>query len=517
MLIAAVSRSVRDGIAATPRWSALLAIAIAARLATFGNPIVHVDEEFYYSVAHAMARGAMPYVDIWDRKPLGLFLIYLPAGYFGLPVGIWVYQALALFSVVVTALLVARFAEEAGWPRAALTAAALYILCLDLADGQGGQAAVFFNLTMTGAALITLRSGRQRAAARRRLGIGAIALVGVSLQIKYSAIFEGVAFGLYLLCDDWRECRSVRSLTGYGASLIAVAVLPTATAALAYAGAGHFSEFWYANFVSIFARRPDPAGTAQDALLTASVLLSPLLLLAVVGSGSRQSDAGHRRSTAFLRLWLAAAISGFLVFGSWFNHYTLPIMPPAASGAAAFVGGRRSGRAIAIALCAMLFVAGQEILWRERANRGTPAQFAALADSVGRGRGSLYVYQGPTLLHLATGRPSLTRYLFPTHLMFQREQGAVGIDQGREIARIFDRHPEIVVMQSAEAGEDLSKRAIAQHRLMTDGYRRYALLRLGNKRVAVFRRSQPRHQASAGTRGLLATSALSPQGTRLDP
>jgi hypothetical protein len=484
----AVIRKLRSTIKGTPRWCVLLAIAIAARLVTFGNPIVHVDEQFYYSVAHAMAHGALPYVDIWDRKPLGLFLVYLPAGFFDPPVGIWVYQALALASVLATALIILRLVEESGWPRGALAAAALYILCLDLADGQGGQAPVFFNLAMTGAALIILRSGRHGATVRRRMGVCAIALVGISLQIKYSVVFEGSAFGLYLLRDEWAQFRSTKSLAWYASLLVAIALLPTALAALSYAMLGHLGEFWYANFASILARKPDPPAVLIDNLLACGAILSPLLVLVAVGYGVRHDDGEHRRSAVFLRFWLGAAIFGFLVFGSWFNHYALPVMPPAACCAAGFIGGRRSGPAIAFGLAGTLFVAGQGILWLERDNRGRPSQFEAIVESVGRGPGSLYVYQGPTMLYEATGRPSVTRYRFPTHLMFKREHGAVGIDQGREIERIFDQRPEIVVVQSPESGEDLSKRAIARRRLMTGGYRRYALLPLGNKRIALFRK-----------------------------
>ena len=79
-----------------PRWAILLLVAIVARAATFGNPIVHVDEEYYFVTARSMLDGALPYVDIWDRKPIGLFLLYVPAAALGMPFGIWAYQAMAL-------------------------------------------------------------------------------------------------------------------------------------------------------------------------------------------------------------------------------------------------------------------------------------------------------------------------------------------------------------------------------------------------------------------------------------
>ncbi len=74
-----------------PRWTILLATALLVRALTFGNPILHVDEEFYFAAARAMVHGAVPYVDVWDRKPVGLFLFYWPAAALGVPLGIWAY------------------------------------------------------------------------------------------------------------------------------------------------------------------------------------------------------------------------------------------------------------------------------------------------------------------------------------------------------------------------------------------------------------------------------------------
>ena len=73
----------------------------------FGNPVIHVDEQYYLLVGDRMLHGALPYVDIWDRKPLGLFLIFaairLLAGD-----GIMQYQIVATLFAAATALLIAR-------------------------------------------------------------------------------------------------------------------------------------------------------------------------------------------------------------------------------------------------------------------------------------------------------------------------------------------------------------------------------------------------------------------------
>ena len=86
------------------------AVALAFRLILFGNPVVHVDEQFYLLVADRWNHGALPFVDIWDRKPIGLFLLYrmfllVP----GDPVRI--YQLFGIASTAATALVVQRLAR----------------------------------------------------------------------------------------------------------------------------------------------------------------------------------------------------------------------------------------------------------------------------------------------------------------------------------------------------------------------------------------------------------------------
>ena len=128
------------------------------------------------------------------------------------------------------------------------------------------------------------------------------------------------------------------------------------------------------------------------------------------------------------------------------------------------------------------------MLQTERVRRGTPAQFAALVDAVGHGPGGLFVYSGPVLLYPATGRPALTRYLFPSHLEFLREAGSLGVDQRAEIGRVFARHPGAVVMKSPIEQEDPAIRALVLGRLHLEDYRPAPPLPLGGDAVIVYRR-----------------------------
>lgn len=457
----------------------LLAVAILARALTFGNPVVHVDEEFYFFTGHSMWQGAWPFVDVWDRKPVGLFLLYAIPAAFGFPAGIWAYQAMALASVVATGWLIARMAERLGWGAGATAAGIAYILWLDLLGGQGGQAPVFYNLLMMAAAWAILESDRR---ASRTLGLGAMALVGIVLQIKYSAVFEGMVFGLWLLASEWRRSRSVAALIAYGAGLIVLSLAPTLLAAGVYAAIGQWDAFLYANFLSIFHRNPDPLGELAGNLGQMVLILSPIVALAVLGLKRASRD----RERTFLAVWLGASIVGVLLFRPWFDHYGLPILLPACTAAAAMLGREDWRRRQTPALLLTVALAGQIVLLSLRHERGDAAEFAALSQAVGRGPGCLYVYSGSTMLYVATERCALSRWIVPAHLSRAREAGATGVDQDAEITRVLSQHPAVVVMRPPYNGErpEAHARVIAA---MADGYRLAAKLPMGNETIRVYK------------------------------
>lgn len=460
----------------------LLCVAIAARALTFGNPIVHVDEQFYYMVARAMWSGAVPFVDLWDRKPVGLFLLYMPAAAFPGVGGIVAYQTMALVSTVATAWIVARFADAAGWRNGALLAGITYILWLNLLSGAGGQSPVFYNLPMAAAAMLV---ARQSARGRNRLrGYAAMALVGIALQIKYSVVFEGIFFGIWLLWKDRRHGHDAISTAVYGTALVMLALLPTAAAMLFYAHIDALDAFIFANFVAIFKRGANPPLEMLGNLGTLTLILSPLVCMGL--AAWRHRHDGEPPVGTFLLLWLLSSVFGVLIFGTWYDHYGLPVVTPAAASSAWFLGAAKwRGRAVPIILL-IVALAGQIKIVMDRKNRGSPAEFARLTETVGHGPGCLYLYSGNSMLYTTTGRCWVTPYTFPSFLTRPREAGAMGVDQLSEIRRILAQRPEVIVMAPRYYSETEQARALVTTAIRRD-YRPATYVHLGDQDVAVYR------------------------------
>ncbi|WP_277978944.1 hypothetical protein [Sphingomonas phyllosphaerae] len=139
----------------------ILCWAIVSRAQTFSNPVVGFDEQFYLLVGDRFLHGMLPYVDIFDRKPIGLFLIYAAARALGGD-GFLGYKLVALTFVTATGFLLHHIAKHYVGRSAALMAALFYISWLNFMEGEGGQSPVFYNLLMVGAASLVLRASRQR-------------------------------------------------------------------------------------------------------------------------------------------------------------------------------------------------------------------------------------------------------------------------------------------------------------------------------------------------------------------
>jgi hypothetical protein len=171
---------------------------------------------------------------------------------------------------------------------------------------------------------------------------------------------------------------------------------------------------------------------------------------------SRSSPTGiaaHR----FLLGWLMAALFGFAVFGTYFEHYALPLLPPLAviSAAAFSLRERHVGVSLAGFTLALLLVRMPidfHILEKKRGDAAFAQRMTQAIDTHLDG-GCLYIFFGEPIYYHLTHACMATRWAFPFHLSLAREAGALGIDPEAETRRILARRPTVIVDRITEDDE----------------------------------------------------------------
>ena len=419
-------------------WLVVALLTLALRLPDIGNPLIDLDEQFYLLVGDRLLHGALPYVDIWDRKPVGLFLLYAAARSLGGDP--WVgYQLLATAFAIATAGLIATLTRRVARGWAPVAAGAIYLVWVGFQGGRGGQSPIFYDAFIAAAALATM-AAIDRPDRSWRYGPVAMVLCGLALQIKPTVVFEGGWFGLTLLFVAWRGSFGMPRLALYAVALVGIALAPSALAYATYVTLGHGAAWWFANVESIFQR-----GFAPTEPMGGRITGIALMLLVPLGAALIGAMRSHGPARLFLLGWLVMAIVGFLAIPPYYNHYALPLLVPLAVLAGVGVGANRMLALItAGSAVLLLWLVGYPHGGERAQARATLARLATTVDRY-RAGGCLFDFASVPALYVATGACTRSRYVFAPHLMLATEAPAIGVDQLAEVRRILATRPPVIV------------------------------------------------------------------------
>lgn len=469
----------------------ILLSAFVLRAGQFGNPIAGLDEQFYLLAGDRLLAGELPYIDVWDRKPVGLFVLF--AGIRLLPGdGVLAAQVVATVFAAATGWLVALIVQaRQGWMAATL-AGIFYVAAAGELWADTTQTPIFFNAPVAAAAWLTLRAIAARRV-RAAGAIGAMALCGLAIQIKTNAIFPGLYFAGWLLWTA-RAGRSPAALTGLAGAMAVAGALPTLAAMASYAANGAFDAWWQANVVSVLAKgRPDDPAVI-DTFWETTILFAPVAALALIGVWRWSARfTVIDPMLAFMLGWVVVGIVDFVAIGGYFPHYAMPLLLAAVPLVAAAFAIPRLG-ALLFALVMAWPIAHD--LWLNPRVTAKEAAFAravtsALPDDV-RTR-CLFIYEGPVIYYHLTQACRVTRYAFTAHLSSRRESRSLGVDAAAELDATMARAPGTVLTVAGSRWRDRNpamERRLARH--LARDYRLVALLpyRLNPEdgRLAMWRR-----------------------------
>jgi 4-amino-4-deoxy-L-arabinose transferase-like glycosyltransferase len=317
-------------------WLALLLLLIVAHLPALAHPRAIDDEQIYSVVAREMLHGGRPYLDVVERKPPLLFVVYAavlgaagPRNWFALH-----FTALAWTLTTMAGLYLImrrRFDRETG-----AIAGLLYGLFAMWADFRSlalnGE--LLMNLPIVLALLVAFAPERPRWRPDLLLAGG---LIGVGALLKQPAAIAGLALGLYVLSPWYRRSRGlgVADSLWHGSALTLGFAVVLALAGVVLWRLGILREALYWSILDH--RDPIGPGTLhywkRAAENTTFFLLetAPLLLGAAASFIPRVSRTTWGRYPA--ERWgvvvlLAVSVFGVSVNGQFLYHYYLQLLPP---------------------------------------------------------------------------------------------------------------------------------------------------------------------------------------------
>lgn len=470
------------------RWLAPVALAlmvVATRALWLGDPAADYDEQLYSLIGLRWLDGALPYADLWDRKPAGLLALFAIAHAIGGPSPV-AYQIMGMGFTLAGSLLVYALARPLADRWGALLSGSAYPLMLPLYGSHAGQSEVFFLPLLLGA-LYLLTGDRRRLKSRR--AAAAMLLGGLALQIKYTALPACAALGALALYRLHLQGTKPPALVRYAALFAAIGIAPTAIAGAIFLSLGAGEAFWWANFGSFFLR--EGAGRWRGEL---PVALLPLIVPALLGLWAALRLAPPRDGALYASyaVFAAGLVGTVFLPGTVYLYYLAALVPAALLLALPlFASPRPLARAMVLLMFGFysLFYLGLDQAGKSAQRRASVAHLTqAIAPLVDRDENCLWIFDGPSVLYRSTNSCIPTRFVYPDHLNNALETEALGVDQTKEVARILAALPPVIVT----ASDPLTRQNMAARKLVANALQRdyepLANAELGKRTVRAWRR-----------------------------
>jgi hypothetical protein len=305
--LTAITRTRIEGLRGWRLGVVLFAIVFLLHLAMFTTPVWDNDEAFIATVAQVMSDGGRLYVDVFDRKPPLVFLLY--QGTFALTgtTALWGPRLLGVLALTANAGLLTVFARPRLGDRGAVIAGVLGALTtatLLPGDAQAANFEVFMLPGITAAMVLADRS---------RPGWAGIAL-GIAACAKQPALAAFLPIALLA----WRSHRARGFALAAGGTLVPLAV------AAAIFGPADF-VFWVFSGNEGYLDVGGDWNRALSRMYRMTIWIAALnaAIIALLPAAWRD-----RRRDLDVWLWLATGLVAASVGFRFWGHYYWQVLPP---------------------------------------------------------------------------------------------------------------------------------------------------------------------------------------------
>lgn len=445
-------------------------MALLLRFFSFFPSVINHDESTYIVISDTLLAGYSYQADYIDTKPIGIFLVYALLQLL-LGKSIIILRVAAATALAATAFFLYRAKLSFGSrPEAAFAAGVIYLFLNSIFTyyGVSPNTETFFNLFT--ALALWIYCSRPPLWAYFLAGLS----LGIGFVIKYVVLFDGLAFGLFLLWQarqgkaPWAAAWSRAVIMAAGAALPFLAVIAW------YQSIGQLEELWFYTF-TVSSRYIESKGLLGHLafFLDFNLRFLPVAFFFYYALFSRQA---HGPSRQFGLLWAVLALLAVLLPGKMFGHYFIQFMLPFSFLAGEFFALhaeelpkrlRRLRRAkIGYPLLGLLLLTNLFLQYKDYYLKvDYPRQVAAFIAPLLSPEDIVYTANDQITYHLLGQLPPLP-YVHPSLFWEGQHVEALEIPWEAQIQELKDKRPRFLVFRNPDYEEAFAELLREEYRLV---------------------------------------------------
>ena len=446
------------------------------RFWSFFDSVIDRDESLYFLIAHSFLNGIPPYVEIWDNKPPGIFILFsLAILIFG--DSITSIRILACLSIAFTSYFLYKIAKliNKNNERIGLLAGILYLVFSLSNNGVAANAEILFAPLVTLAFYLLFRDTKYRGFTFFVIGF----LLGLALQIKYVVLMDFIAFLVIVSTRLFFEKNKVKELKTtlikiYSFSILGF-ILPFLFTVIYFIAVGHFDEYFYATLISnskyvdateFYLRNLLSALGIQ--IYTDFPLYLCLILSIIYLKSSKEISLKDKINLGNLICWFSFIFIGTLVSKRFIGHYYLQLLPPLCLISSYIIvktvnkqitKSKRNVFLISVSILIVLITLYphlqkniESVINRYIKRNYSEEKEVLIANYIKKKispNDYIYIanYQ-PIIYYLVPAKPP-TKYVFPSHLISYYSE-ITGINPVHELTSIMNKKPFYVLLDKEE-------------------------------------------------------------------
>lgn len=466
-----------------------LTLSLVLRFPSFFESIIDWDESLYILMGRSLANGHLPYIEVWDHKPVGMSVLFALA-FILLGNSIFSIRLLSCIAVAVTCYFLYRLGRIVGNNNeiVGLFSGIIYAILSLTNNGLAAKPEIFYLpfVTIGFYLLLSTKSYPEQLLKFNSLRLFLAGLsMGFALQVKQVVIFDFIAVLLIATINIYQESTSKRFLFVLQKIfrcyilLITGLVLPFLLALFYYSLNGYFNEYIYANFTANVIRSTDALSLNN---LAKALLVQPIqyfLLWSCLGLTiysllfSKAIEPQAKKNLYFLLIWFLMSCVGVIYTKNFWSPYFLQLLPSLCLVSACTASrivyqekGRQTTRhrlalaTLFIGLLISFYFAfravkkSTEIIYYHYIKGikywGDPPGEVAdyLRTKVPEGA-YIYVVDYEPIIYFLVRAKVPTKYVFPPHMFDGHLAKVAGVNPFQEVKSIIQKKPLYIIKREA--------------------------------------------------------------------